>query len=81
MPTMVLPLRLCVPRDAIERGQDGDGECQQRGDKDHGFGHAAILLTASASAQTPIHNANTAIVPKATRPMPFIASLSDSIFG
>jgi|SRR6516162_1883683 len=37
--------------------------------------HATTLVTASASAQTPIHSASTAIVPKATRPMPVIASL------
>ena len=37
------------------------------------------LTTASASAQAPIHSANTAIVPKATRPMPVIASLIDSL--
>jgi hypothetical protein len=37
--------------------------------------HAMTLITASASAQTPIHSASTAIVPKATRPMPVIASL------
>ena len=77
MPTIGLPLRLRlgVPHDEIDRGQDGAGERQKRGDKDHGFGHATTLITASASAQTPIHSANTAIVPKATRPMPVIASL------
>ena len=74
-------MRLGVPHDEIDRGQDGAGERQKRGDKDHGFGHATTLITASASAQTPIHSANTAIVPKATRPMPVIASLIDvSIF-
>ena len=74
-----LRLRLRVPHDAIERGQDGDGECQHRGDKDYSFGHATTLTTASASAQTPIHSADTAIVPMATRPMPVIASLIDSL--
>ena len=74
-------MRRRVPDNAIERGQDGDGECQHRGDKDYSFGHATTLTTASASAQTPIHSADTAIVPKATRPMPVIASLIDvSIF-
>ena len=81
MPTIGLPLRLGVPHDKLDRGQDGAGERQDRGDKDHGFGHATTLITTSASAQTPIHSANTAIVPKATRPMPVIASLIDvSIF-
>jgi hypothetical protein len=83
VPTIGLPLRLRlrVPHDEIDRGQDGAGERQDRGDKDHGFGHATTLITTSASAQTPIHSANTAIVPKATRPMPVIASLIDvSIF-
>ena len=74
-------MRLRVPHDEIDRGQDGAGERQDRGDKDHGFGHATTLIT-SASAQTPIHSANTAIVPKATRPIPVIASLIDvSIFA
>ena len=45
----------------------------------YSFGYATILTTASASAQTPIRSANTAIVPKATRPMPVIASLIDSL--
>ena len=77
MPTIGLPLQLRrrVPHDGIEHGQDGAGECQDRGGKDRGFGHATTLMTASASAQTPIHSASTAIVPKATRPMPVIASL------
>jgi hypothetical protein len=77
VPTIRLPprLRRRVPHDAIDRGQDGAGECQRRGDKDHGFGHATTLITASASAHTPIHSPSTAIVPKATRPMPVIASL------
>ena len=77
VPTIGLGLRSRwrVPHDAIERGQDGHGECQHRGDIDYSFCHATTLTTASASAQTPIHSANTAIVPKATRPMPVIASL------
>jgi hypothetical protein len=44
-------------------------------DKDQGFVHITTLITASASAQTPIHSATTAIVPKATSPTPVIASL------
>jgi len=77
VPTIGLRLRLRrrVPDNAIERGQDGDGECQHRGDKDYSFCQATTLTTASASAQTPIHSASTAIVPKVTRPMPVIASL------
>jgi hypothetical protein len=59
----------------MERDQNGARECQIRSDKDYGFCHATTLMTASASAQTPIHSASTAIVPKATRPMPVIASL------
>jgi hypothetical protein len=68
-------VRRRVPHDKIERRQDGYGDGQYRGDKNHGFAHATTLITASASAQTPIHSANTAIVPKAIRPMPVIASL------
>jgi hypothetical protein len=72
---IALLLRRRVPHDAIECGHDRDGECRQRGDKDHSFGHVTILITASASAQTPIHRASTAIVPKVIRPKPVIASL------
>jgi hypothetical protein len=63
MPTIGLPLRLRprVPHDEIERGQDSHSEYQYRGDRNHGFGHATNLITASASAQTPIHSASTAI--------------------
>src|SRR5215471_18886042 len=77
MPTIGLLLwsRRRVPREDIERGQNGAGECQDRDCKIYGLCHARTLITASASAQTPIHNASTAIVPKATRPMPVIASL------
>ena len=51
MPTIGLPLwlRLRVPHDEIDRGQDGAAERQNRGDKDHGFGHATTLITASAA--------------------------------
>src|SRR5215469_10618886 len=77
VPVIRLPLRVRrrVAQDDVERGQYGQRDCQDRGDRDHGFGHATTLLTASASAQTPIHNAMTAIAPNATRPMPVIASL------
>jgi len=71
----LLRSRRHVPRENIERGQNGAGECQDRDGKIYGLCHARTLITASASAQTPIHNASTAIVPKATRPMPVIASL------
>ena len=71
----LLRSRRRVPRENIERGQNGAGECQDRDGKIYGLCHARTLITASASAQTPIHNASTAIVPKATRPMPVIASL------
>src|SRR5215472_8868735 len=71
-----LPLRVRrrIAHDGIERGQYDQRDCQDRGDRDHGFGHATALLTASASAHMPIHNAMTAIAPNATRPMPVIAS-------
>jgi hypothetical protein len=74
-PVGFLLLRRRVPHDAIECANDGDGEPGQRGDKDHSFGHVTILITASASAQTPIHRASMAIVPKVIRPKPVIASL------
>lgn len=81
VPTIGLPLHLRrrVPHDAIERSQNGAGECQYRGDKDQAFVHVTTLITASASAQTLIHSASTAIVPKATSPMPVIASLIGSL--
>jgi hypothetical protein len=83
MPTIGLPLRLRprVPHDEIERGQDSHREYQYRGDRNHGFGHATTLITASArtDADTQCQHGNRA--PKATRPMPVIASLIDaSIF-
>jgi len=48
MPTIGLPLRLGprVAHDAIDRRHDGDGEYQQRGDEDYGFGHIPLTQLA-----------------------------------
>ena len=40
-----MALRPRVPHNEIEHGQDGAGECQNRGEKDHGFGHGTDANT------------------------------------
>ena len=47
VPTIGLPLRLrrCVPHNGIERGQDGAGDYQDRGDNEHSFGHIPLTRT------------------------------------
>jgi hypothetical protein len=56
VPTIGLPLHLRrrVPHDAIERSQNGAGECQYRGDEDQAFVHVTTLNCQERSRQLSI---------------------------